>query len=150
MSQVSKYPISKNIADRIFEIFLTTFVRIKNKDESDQFISDLLTHTEKIMLAKRLAIAFLLEKEYDYRAIKRILRVTDGTIASVNIARRHGSDGYKKVIQKIMKEDELIKLLDKAVINFLSIPVTIEKGHGIWSYLKQQAEKKQRKNNKPF
>lgn len=110
MSQVSKYPLSKNIADRIFEIFLNTFVRIHNKQEADQFISDLLTPTEKIMLAKRLAIAFLLEKGYEYRTVQRIIKVSSGTITSVNISRHHGSEGYKKVIAKIIKEEEQMNL----------------------------------------
>lgn len=150
MSQVSKYPLSKNIADRIFEIFLTTFVRIKNKEESDQFISDLLTPTEKIMLAKRLAIAFLLEKGHDYRTIQRIIKVSSGTITSVNISRHHGSEGYKRVIEKILKEESLIKLLDAAVVKLLSAPSTLEKGKGAWTYLKRQAEEKKKKNKKPF
>ncbi len=150
MGQVSKYPISKNIADRIFEIFLTTFVRIRDEQEADQFVSDLLTPTEKIMLAKRLAIAFLLAKDYDYRAIKYILKVSSGTISSVNLAIQHGSEGYKKVIEKILREESLIKLLDNAVIKFLSAPAALEKGKGTWSYLKRQSEEKKKRNKKPF
>lgn len=150
MSQISKYPISKNIADRIFEIFLKSLVEIKEKDEADQFISDLLTPTEKIMLAKRLAIAFLLEKNYEYRTIKQIIKVSSGTIASVNIVRQHGSEGYKKLISKIMKEEKLMSLLETAVIKALSAPSALEKGKGTWSYLKQKAENQKRKNRKAF
>ena len=150
MSQVSKYPIAKDIADRIFEIFLKTFVEIKNKEIADQFISDLLTPTEKIMLAKRLAIAFLLEKNYDYRTIQKIIKVSTGTITSVNTVLQHGSEGYKKLVLKIMREEKLIGLLEDAVVKLLSAPSTLEKGTGTWSYLKRQAEKKKRENRKPF
>src|SRR3990167_1145940 len=101
MSQVSKYPVSKQISDRIFEIFLNALVNIKNKDDADQFISDLLTPTEKIMLAKRLAIAFLLEKNYDYRTIQKIIRVSASTIKSVNTSRKFGSNGYRNLIERI-------------------------------------------------
>ncbi len=150
MAQISKYPISKNIADRIFEIFLTTFTHLKNKEEADQFISDLLTPTEKVMLAKRLAIAFLLENNYEYRTIQQILRVSTGTITSVNIARQHGSIGYKKVIGKILKEESLMKLLQTAVIKLLSAPSSLERGRGAWTYLKRQAEKGMKKSKKAF
>ncbi len=150
MSQVSKYPISKSIADRIFEIFLTTFTHLKNKDEADQFISDLLTPTEKIMLSKRLAISFLLEKNYDYRTIQKTLQVSTGTITSVNMARKLGSEGYKTVITKIMKKEALVKLLEESVIKLLSIPSTLERGSGTWTYLKQQAKKKKSKDTKAF
>ena len=42
--------------------WISNFIEIKNKEEADQFISDFLTPTEKIMLAKRLAIAFYLKR----------------------------------------------------------------------------------------
>ena len=150
MSQISKYPISKNIANRIFEIFLTTFTHLKNKEEADQFISALLTPTEKVMLSKRLAIAFLLERNYDYRTIQGILKVSTGTITAVSIAQKHGSQGYKKVIEKILKEEALLKLLDNAVIKLLSFPAGLEKGRGAWTYLKRQAEKEKLRNKKAF
>ena len=150
MSQISRYPISKNIANRIFEIFLATFTRLKNKEQADQFISDLLTPTEKVMLAKRLAIAFLLERNYDYRTIQGILRVSTGTIRTVSIACKHGSEGYKKVIDKILREEALLKLFDNAVVKLLAIPAGLEKERGAWAYLKRQAEKQKMKNKKAF
>ena len=150
MSQISRYPISKKIADRIFEIFLTTLTRLKDKTEADQFISDLLTPTEKIMLAKRLAIAFLLEKDYDYRTIQKVLRVSTGTITTVNIARNLGSEGYKKVISKIIKMETFTEILDKTIIKLLSAPSALERGSGTWTYLKTQAENQKKKHKKPF
>lgn len=118
MSQVSKYPISKHIADRIFDVFLKTLVEIKNKEEADQFISNLLTPTEKIVLAKRLAIAFLLEKGYGYRTIQKIIRVSAPTITTVSIARQYGSKGYKKLISKILREERLVDFFENAIAKY--------------------------------
>lgn len=150
MTQVSKYPISKDVADRIFELFLKTLIEIKNKEEAEQFISDLLTPTEKVMLAKRLAIAFLLEKGYDYRSIQQVIKVSAPTIASVNAARQYGSKGYGILITKIMKEEKLLNLFENAITTLLSAPSTLEKGKGVWSYLKQQTETERKKNKKAF
>ena len=150
MTQVSKYPISKKVADRIFDVFLKTLVEIKSNKEADEFISDLLTPTEKIMLAKRLAIAFLLEKNYDYRTIQKIIRVSAPTITSVNNARKYGSEGYKKLVAKIIKEEKLISFFDETVEKLLSIPSELEKGSGTWSYLKEQVENRKWKNKKAF
>ena len=150
MAQISKYPISKSIANRIFEIFLTTLTHLKNKEEADQFISDLLTPTEKIMLSKRLAISFLLERNYDYRSIQKTLKVSTGTITAVNMSRKLGSEGYKKVVTKIMRKETLVKFLEESVIKLLSIPSTLERGSGPWTYLKQQTKKKEFKNKKAF
>lgn len=150
MTQVSRYPISTKVADRIFEVFLKTLVEIKSNKEADQFISDLLTPTEKIMLAKRLAIAFLLEKGYDYRTIQKIIRVSAPTITSVNNARKYGSEGYKRLVAKIIKEEKLISFFDETVEKLLSIPSELERGRGSWSYLKDQAKKRKWKNKKEF
>ena len=150
MSQISKYPVSKQISDRIFEIFLNTLVNIKNEDDADQFISDLLTPTEKIMLAKRLAIAFLLEKDYDYRTIQKIIRVSTGTIAIVNLSLHHGSKGYKKLISKIVQQEKLTGFFETSIIKVLSAPATLEKGGGAWTYLKRKAEEQKQRNKKSF
>lgn len=145
MSQVSKYPISKEVADRTFEIFLKSLVEIKNKEEADQFISDLLTPTEKVMLAKRLTIAFLLEKGYDYRTIQRIIRVSAPTITSVNIARLHGSEGYKKLIRKMLREEGINMFLEEGTLKLLSLSAPTKKGGGPWRYLKEELETSKRK-----
>ncbi|MBI2442901.1 MAG: hypothetical protein HYV40_03250 [Candidatus Levybacteria bacterium] len=148
MSQVSKYPISKDISDRIFEIFLKSLVQIKNQGEAEGFITDLLTPTEKIMLSKRLAIAFLLEKNYNYRTIQRIIRVSAPTIRAVNVAKQYGSKGYKTLINKIMQEETLIVLFEEAIAKFLSITASASKGKGMWKYLRQQVENETRKKKR--
>lgn len=150
MAQVSKYPISKQVADRIFDVFLKTFVEINNKEEANQFISDLLTPTEKIMLAKRLAIAFLLEKDYDYRRIQKIIRVSAPTITSVNTTRQYGSEGYRRLIGKILREEKLTEFFDKAVDAAVSPVAAIDRKSGAWRYLKSELEKEKLRRKKPF
>ena len=145
MSQVSKYPISKPVADRIFKIFATALVGISKKSEVEQFLDDLLSPIERIMLVKRLAIAFLLEKGYDQRTISRILRVSLPTIVSVNHARRYGSRGYTTVVNRILKEEHLDDMITKLGITLVSLPAKSGKGSGTWRYLKQELEKKARK-----
>ncbi|MDP2637459.1 MAG: YerC/YecD family TrpR-related protein [Candidatus Levybacteria bacterium] len=150
MTQVSNHPISKTVADRIFEIFLKSLVKIHNQEEADQFISDLLTPTEKIMLSKRLAIALLLRKNYDYRAIQEIIRVSAATIASVNMTIRYGSNGYKNLLNKILKEEKLVNLLQESASKILSFPAQASKGGDAWRYLKDEVDKHKRKNKKAF
>lgn len=81
MAQVSRYPISKEIYDRCWEIFTKTLVGIRTSKDAEEIVSDLLTPTEKIMLVKRLSIALLLSKGYEYREIIKLLRVSFPTIA---------------------------------------------------------------------
>lgn len=148
MTQVSKYPISKAIYERILEIFFKVFVRIKTKNEAEQFIKDFLTPTEQIMLAKRLAIAFLLEKNYDFRTISRILRVSLTTIARVNLMRKYGDQGYQRMIKGMLREEKMKEFFLKvgeATSEQLGKSV---KGGDAWRYLHKELEKKRKE--KPF
>lgn len=150
MAQVSKYPISKEIYDRIFEIFLQSLTRVRDKKEAEEFIDSLLSLVERIMFAKRLAIAFLLEKGYEYRQIQRVLRVSLPTIASVSFTRQYAGQGYKKAVRGIIQEEKLNALLEKAVLKILEFPSKATKGSGVWRYLKQEVEKERQKNKKAF
>jgi len=147
MAQVSRYPLTKEVEERVFEILLKTIADLKKHQEIDEFLKDFLSPTERIMLAKRLAIAILLGKGYDYRQIREILKVTPGTIAAVNLKLKYAGKGYKKVVGKVLKEEKIEKLLGK-VNNVLeeSLP---PKGRN-WSEWRKKRWKEARKQQKPF
>lgn len=150
MTQVSKYPISDLVYQRILEIFFETLVGIKTKEEAIQFVKDFLSPTEQIMLSKRLAIVFLLEKDYDFRTIARVLRVSTTTVSHVNLMRKYGSQGYKIMIEKILSEEKVKEFLLKAGEVVTGETGKGGKGTGVWRYLNQEIKKKQFKNRKPF
>lgn len=147
MTQVSKYPITDNVYQRILDIFFKSLVEIKTGDEAKQFIKDFLSPAEQIMLAKRLAIAFLLEKKYEFREITRILRVSLSTVAKVSMMRKYGGEGYQKIINKILKEEQVKDFLAK-VGESLTEVMGKGKGSGTWRYLNQ--ELKTKRQRKPF
>lgn len=145
MTQVSKYPISKEIADRIFEIFVKAIIGLDNKEDTQDFLDNLLSPIERVMLVKRLSIAFLLEKGYSHRDISKILRVSLPTVVSVNYSRVYGSKGYLKVVNKILKEEKFDELVSKILISFVSMPAKVSKGGSGWRYLKEELEKNKKK-----
>lgn len=113
MSQVSKYPLAKDIEQKILEIFCQSLADLKNKESVYQFITDFLTPTEKTMLAKRLAIAILLFKDYDHRHISQYLKVSTTTINYVKAKLQYGGEGYKLVISKYLKQQKREEFFDK-------------------------------------
>lgn len=145
MTQVSKIPLKKEVYDRILEIFFKSIVDIKSSREAELFLKDFFSPTETIMMAKRLAIAILLAKNYDHRSIRRILRVSPSTISSVRKTMRYAGDGYKKFIKKIIREDSIKKFfldLGGGVTEVLS---NVGKGGAAWFDLNQTIKKEQRK-----
>jgi Trp operon repressor len=113
MPQVSKYPLSPQVEKRMFEIFVDSFRKIYSKKLALNLLNDILTPTEKIMLAKRLSIAYLLEKEYDYRSISSLLKVSLGTVARINNIRKTSGKGYKHVLKLLLNEQKVINFFDK-------------------------------------
>lgn len=150
MAQISKYPISKNVEKRMYEIFHNVISSLKHSSDIEEFISDLLSPIEKIMLAKRLSIAVLLEKGYSYEDISKILRVTPPTIATVSITLRYRGNGYKKAVQRLLKDEKINAFFEKiGDLLVESIPPIRGKGTD-WSYLKTEYEKEKRKRAKAF
>jgi len=147
MTQVSKYPISKDVYEHIFDVFLATIAEIKTKNEVASFLQDFLTPTERIMLAKRLAIGLLLAKNYDYREISKILRVSTTTIGNMSSLYKYGH-AYRKVIDDILADEEMEKFwLDfgEKIASILSPGGAKTSG---WFYLRNEIRKKKRR--KPF
>lgn len=147
MPQVSKYPISQAVYNRIFEILFGTIADIKRPKEVEEFFADFLSPTERIMLAKRLSIAVLLTKGYSYTAIRKILRVSQTTVADINVFLKYVGKGYKKVVEKILKaekQDEFWQKLDDLLSE--TIP---PKGRN-WYYWRKERENEKWRRQKPF
>lgn len=150
MGQVSKYPLSKDIADRIFDVFIKSFIKVKNGKDAQILANDLFTPTERIMLAKRLAIAFCLMKGYEYREISKLLRVSLTTIAAVNMTLKYGSNGYKTILERINKEERLEGLF-KNIADKILATGSYGKGSGTWRYLRAEVQKsRDKKSKQPF
>lgn len=150
MTQVSRYPIAKEIEARIFEILLKTIADLKNSEEINGFLEDFLSPVEKIMLAKRLSIAVLLAKGYDYRQIRNILRVTPSTIASVNLTLKYKGSGYKRVVEKILAAERIDEFWQKIDEILSEISGLVPPKGRDWSYWRRKREQEKRKRRKPF
>lgn len=127
MPQVSKWWLSKDIEEKMFALFFQAFARLSKPVDIAKFLNDLLGPVEKIMLAKRLAIAVLLRRGYDYESIKQTLRVSSETIARVNISLNYGGEGYTMVVDEILKDRRMREFWEKIedVLTTFIPPVTV-------------------------
>ena len=147
MAQVSRMPISKEVEERMFEILLKTIANLRESSEIIEFLQDFLSPVEKIMLAKRLSIAVLLSKGYKYDDIRKTLRVSPPTIATVAISLKYAGRGYKRVVEKILRVEKINEFWQKIddVINDIVPP----KGRN-WSYWRKDIYSKKRARQKAF
>lgn len=147
MTQVSKYPISKAVEERIFEILFRVITEMNREEEVKDFFEDFLSPVEQIMLAKRLSIAVLLAKGYNYQDIIKILRVSPPTISQVAVSLKYAGKGYKKVVERLIKEEKIEKFLQN--VEDVILDHVPPKGEN-WSYWRFKREQKKAGRRKPF
>lgn len=90
----------------MFTLFRRVLADFHSEFYIEELLNDLLTPTEKIMLGKRLAIAFLLEKGYDQRTIHSIMNVSVSTVNGVNYWLKNKGDGYRRAIAMVRREEK--------------------------------------------
>jgi uncharacterized protein YerC len=135
------------------ELFCDVLVGVKTKKHAMDFVQDFFTPTEQIMFPKRLVVAYLLYKGYDYRSICSVARVSPTTVNKVNTAIKKGGSGYGQVFDRLMKNEairEVFTLLDEAMARMMLIP-----GESITPSLRKKKQimraiKKERQRKKPF
>jgi uncharacterized protein YerC len=101
--QVSKQKLNKTIEKQIFNILYQLVSDIKTPQEAETLLKDLLSETERQVVAKRLAIAIFLDKGRSYENIKNTLKVSSATIASVQ--EQMGDPGLQLALQKVKAEE---------------------------------------------
>lgn len=82
----------------------TTLSLFESVDEIKNFLKDLLSETEAVMLARRLKIARLIYAGWSYERIEKEMRTAPATIASVHSWLDGGFGGYISAIVKLKRE----------------------------------------------
>lgn len=119
MGRVSKRKIDPEIEERIFEIFWDYLATLRDLKDIHEFLISLLSFTEQVMIAKRLAIAVLLARGYNYEEIDQTLKVSKSTVGTVHKQILIGAPGYKKAVERILRKEKLESLwnsLDEIMI----------------------------------
>lgn len=109
---VSRRKINKQLETYIFTLFVKTIIDLKTEADVADFLQDILSPTERVMLTKRLGIAILLTKGYTYAAIDETLKVSSPTINHVSYWLKHGNRGYQRVVEKIVSNQKKETTLD--------------------------------------
>lgn len=96
--------ISKPEVERLLNEFCQAISVLKNSQEIMNFITDLLTKKEVVMLAKRIKIAKLLLEGENYSKIREILKVGNSTIARVSQWLAESGEGFRLIHERTQEE----------------------------------------------
>lgn len=90
MVYVSKKKVDPGVESVLADQLLSFIAAAQNKREAATLAGELLTESERTMLAKRLAIVVMLERGYSFQEIEKVLKVTPQTITRLWAQRKAG------------------------------------------------------------
>ena len=102
--------------------------KLLTKEELKQFLDVFLSDTERIMLAKRFLILYLLEKGNKVKEITDGLNVSQATVIKLNLKRKLDHQSYKMAFKKMDRGVLKSSLKDLAKTIGLKIAVRLVKG----------------------
>ena len=83
------------------------------------FLENLLTSTERVMIAKRLAVALLLLRGYEYRVICSLLKMSHVTVNHVKREIEKGGGGYQLASRLVGRDpgvEEILKKISRLLV----------------------------------
>ncbi|OGI63338.1 hypothetical protein A2818_01335 [Candidatus Nomurabacteria bacterium RIFCSPHIGHO2_01_FULL_40_12] len=130
MPHVSSKKLKKEHLQKLYNEFSSALEKSAKKSWIKFFLNDFLTHTEKIMLAKRFAVIYLLSKDVPSSYIAEALCMSPATISRMSLKYEIGK--YFSLLKTIKKEDENIWEILEKILRAGLPPIA---GRGRWKFL---------------
>lgn len=111
--QVSKQGVNRSVEKKIFRSFCQALADIKGPKAIALFFKDILSPTERAVLAKRLAIAWYLKQNKSYSVIKTELKVSSATVATMQELMAKNPEGINLALKTIEADEWAGALADK-------------------------------------
>jgi Trp operon repressor len=112
MPHISKQKLKEGVINEIYSSLLEVLSETMESKKRKRLLGELLTNTEKIMLAKRLAVIFLLAKKVPPYRIWNKLKVSPSTIARFEVDIEKKFKNLTEVGQKHENRNRLEKIID--------------------------------------
>ena len=130
MPHISSKKLKKEHLQKLYSEFNTALEKSAKKSWVKFFLNDFLTRTEKIMLAKRFAVIYLLSKDVPASYIAEALYMSPATIFRMSL--KYDIGKYSSLLKTVKKEDmDIWGTLEKILRAGLP-PIA---GRGRWKFL---------------
>ena len=102
MPHISSKKLDQNLSEKLFKELLIIIGKAQDKNFLFLVMNELFTETEKIMLAKRLAIVLMLSSKTPQHRVVEILKVSPTTVAKTSLGIEIGK--YQAILKISIKE----------------------------------------------
>lgn len=82
-------------------MLVAALLSLKNEDQCQRFLEDLMTSREIISMSQRLAVAKMLCEGSKYSQVSRFTGASSATIGRVNRCVQYGSGGYRAAFENL-------------------------------------------------
>ncbi|MEK7633483.1 MAG: Trp family transcriptional regulator [Patescibacteria group bacterium] len=143
MTRISKQFIKEEIITKLYRLFFEVFSRSNNQRSFLSLIDEILSPSEKIMIAKRLGMIYLLIKGVDYRTIAETLKVSTATVLFYSVVYKEKRTQITDLIEQMLKKEKVLNFLEDLFAD-LTIHPGIYIGHHKlkWEHEKKKEERK--------
>lgn len=115
MTRISRFRVDDDVLEKIFSLFFEVISKDKNEEEFQNIVHDLLSPAERIMIAKRVAIFYMLMKKLDYYNIAKSLKVSPSTIAKFNLVKEN-SRGIVSALKSTVRNEKIINFFEELIL----------------------------------
>lgn len=130
MPHISSKKLKKETLNKLYNEFGKAFEKSAKKSETKFFLGDLLTKTEKIMLAKRFAIIYLLSQSVPISYIAESLGMSYSTVFRMSL--KYDIGKYNLLLKTLdNKGSDIWEILEK----ILKAGLPPRAGRGRWKFL---------------
>lgn len=122
MIQISRHKLKDYVYEKLFTLLFEVISSSKSKNDFNLLINDLFSPVERIMIAKRVVLIYLLLQEIDYRMICNVLKISNTTVSKFKLLMEK-SEGIVPILKKTIC-NEKVKLFMVELIDALKPPGT--------------------------
>ncbi len=143
MVHISKHPLKQDVFTKMYQLFFEIINRTYDKDSFLLIMKDILSPPEQIMVAKRIAIIYLITKGANTQTISGYLKVSKSTVSKYALLFYKKETKTIEIIKSLLGKEKVINLLEDTFTDIFIQP-GIKIGHwdSYWRHKKKQKERK--------
>lgn len=143
MVNISKRPVDEKKLFKLYQLFFEVINNVGDKDEFLELIQDILTPVEQIMIAKRIAIIYLLTKHVEQVVIAEHIKVSRATVGKFNLLFYKKKTRLIKIIETFLKNKKIGHFFEDLFADVFIHPGIYIGHHKLnWEHKKSQEERK--------
>lgn len=128
MPHVSRIKLEGKTEQALIRNLELILSKISKEEDMTDFLTSLLTPTEKLMLAKRIAIIILLKEGISESHIASFLHVTRVTVSRLRFFFEAHGKGYN-IALKVLASQKLMKELRNTLLRLVKYSVRASRGY---------------------